>query len=428
MSEQAVERLVIVGANHRSSALAVRDALFIDDPEIPPALDWLRRRGLSEAAILSTCDRVEVIACGDHPAQVTTAALGLLAERAGMPPEDLAGQTYSLTGSAALRHLFSVASALDSLMIGEPHILGQLKAAHRLCRDAALCSADLETLLQGAYATAKRVRSETSIGEGPVSVAACAAQVARDLFGDLSRVRLLLAGGADMGDLIAETFQTHGVKSVTITARRAARADQLARALQAHTLPFEGLSAALSEAEVVVTAIGGRTWAVTEEAVRAALKRRRQRPILFIDAGIPGDVEAAVNRVDNAFLYDLDDLERLAEKGRAQREKAGQEAWAIVSAEVNAFLQRRAERTAVPTIAALHRLFEGERTRALAESHGDAEKATRLLIGRLLHHPSEVMRALASQGAGEELTAVETAIRHLFALGDADACKGEKGE
>lgn len=427
MSAQAVERLVIVGANHRSSALAVRDALFIDDPEIPGILEHLRQQGLTEAAILSTCDRVEIIACGDHPAQVSAVAAALFAGRAHLSADDLAGHLYTLTNAAALRHMMAVASALDSLMIGEPHILGQMKAAHRLSRDGGMCSADLDSLFQGAYASAKRVRSETTIGEGPVSVAACATQVARDIFGDLSRVRLLLAGGGDMGDLIAETFQGHGVKSVTVTARRAARAEQLARTLDAHMLPFDQLTPALSDAEVVVTAIGGRTWAITEEAVRAALKRRRQQPILFVDVGIPGDTEAAINKVDNAFLYDLDDLERLAEKGRAQREKAGQDAWAIVTAEVNAFLQRRAERSAVPTIAALHRLFESERSRALAESHGDAEKATRLLIGRLLHHPSEVMRALAAHDTKQQLAVVETALRQVFALGDADECKGDKG-
>jgi glutamyl-tRNA reductase len=277
-------------------------------------------------------------------------------------------------------------------------------------------------LLQAAYGCGKRVRSETSIGEGPVSVAACAVRVAKDLFGDLAPVRVLLAGGGDMGDLIAESLQGQGAHQVTVTARRRGRAEQLARALNAHCLPFDGLIPALPDAEVVITAIGGRTLAVTEEAVRGALKKRRQKPMLIIDVGVPGDVEAAVDRVDNAFLYSLEDLERLAEKGRAQREKTARDAWAIVAADVEVFFQRRAERSAVPVIAALHRHFDAERTRALAESHGDADKATRLLIGRLLHHPTEVLRALGSEGEG---AAAETLTRHLFGLGSPEECNGE---
>lgn len=422
MGQGAIERLVVVGANHRSSALVVRDALFIDDPDVPASLETLRQQGLSEVVLLSTCDRVEVLLCADDPAQAAAQAADFLAQRAGLSVEDLGSHLYTLAGDEALRHLFAVASSLDSLMIGEPHVLGQLKAAHRHSRDAALCGADLETLLQAAYGCGKRVRSETAIGEGPVSVAACAVRVAKGLFGDLAPVRVLLAGGGDMGDLIAESLQGQGAHQVTVTARRRGRAEQLARALNAHCLPFDGLSTALVDAEVVITAIGGRTWAVTEEAVRLALKKRRQRPMLIIDVGVPGDVEAAVDRVDNAFLYSLEDLERLAEKGRAQREKVARDAWAIVAADVDAFFQRRAERSAVPVIAALHRHFDAERTRALAESHGDADKATRLLIGRLLHHPTEVLRALGSDGDG---AAAETLTRHLFGLGSPEECNGE---
>lgn len=425
MSDRALERLVIVGANHRSSALSVRDSLFIDDPDIPPSLEILRHKGLTEAVLLSTCDRVEIILCADDPVHGAAVATDFLANRANLSQEDLSGHLYTLAGDAALRHLFAVAGSLDSLMIGEPHILGQLKSAHRHSRDGALCGPDLETALQAAYATAKHIRTETAIGEGPVSVAACAVQVASDLFGDLSRVRLLLAGGGDLGDLVAESLQGHGLKDVTVTARRRGRAEQLARTLDGHLIAFDHLTPALCDAEIVITAIGGRTWAVTDEAVRAALKKRRQRPILFLDIGIPGDVESAVDKIDNAFLYTLDDLERLAEKGRVQREHTAHDAWAIITREVDAFVQRRAERSAVPVIAALHRHFETERTRALAESHGDADKATRLLIGRLLHHPTAVLRALA--GTPEvDTEALDTLARQLFGLGSQDDCEGEE--
>lgn len=416
MTDRAVDRLLVVGANHRSSGLALRDALFVDDPEVPAALDDLRRRGFSEAMLLVTCDRIEVVAAADDVAATAVMAERWMADRAHRPPEDLHGQIYVLTGADAVRHLFAVAASLDSLMIGEPHVLGQVKAAHRLCREAALTGPDLDACLQAAFAAAKRVRTETAIAEGPVSVASAAVQTTRDLFGDPKRVRVMLAGGADMGDLVVEALQAAGASDVMVTARRAGRAEQMARIFDAHLLPFEGFAGSLAEADVVVTAIGGRTWAVTEEAVKAALKKRRQKPILFVDCGIPGDVEPAVNRVDNAFLFDLSDLERVAEQGRAQRESAARAAWDVVAAEVESFVRSRAERSAVPAIAALRRRFEAERARALAEAPNDADKATRLLVGRLLHLPSEELRALAARDA--DMASAEKLLERLFRLED----------
>lgn len=416
MTDRAVDRLLVVGANHRSSGLALRDALFVDDPEVPAALDDLRRRGFSEVMLLATCDRVEIVAAADDVATAAVLAQGWMADRAHRPPEDVSSQVYVLSGADAVRHLFAVAASLDSLMIGEPHVLGQVKAAHRLCREAALTGPDLDACLQAAFAAAKRVRTETAIAEGPVSVASAAVQTTRDLFGDPKRVRVMLAGGADMGDLVVEALQAAGASEVMVTARRAGRAEQMARIFDAHLLPFDGFAGSLAEADVVVTAIGGRTWAVTEEAVKAALKKRRQKPILFVDCGIPGDVEPAVNRVDNAFLFDLSDLERVAEQGRAQRESAARAAWDVVAAEVEAFVRSRAERSAVPAIAALRRRFEAERARALAEAPNDADKATRLLVGRLLHLPSEELRALAARDA--DMASAEKLLERLFRLED----------
>ncbi|MGC2855353.1 glutamyl-tRNA reductase [Novispirillum sp. DQ9] len=422
MGGRAVDRLLIVGANHRSSPLGLRDALFVEDAEMPSALAALRDAGLTEAMLLATCDRVEVIAAADDTAAAAARALAFLAARAGAEPAALGGRIYALTGAEAVRHLFAVASALDSLMIGEPHILGQVKAAHRLCRDAALSGPDLEACLQAAYGAAKRVRTETAVAEGPVSVASSATQTARDLFGDLVGVRVLhAAGGAEMGDLVVESLLAGGARDLRVTARRPSRAEHLARTLGGHVLPFDAFARGLVEAEVVVTGIGGRTWAVTEEAVKAALKARRQRPILFIDAGIPGDVEPVVDRIDNAFLYDLEDLERVAEQGRAGREAAARAAWAILAEEVETFLRTRAERSAVPAIAALHRRVEAERARALAEAGGDAERATRLLAGRLLHEPTRVLRDLAAADDMDEFKAAEALVRRLFGLDDEES-------
>ncbi|WP_404379676.1 glutamyl-tRNA reductase [Caenispirillum salinarum] len=419
MTDTAVSRLVVVGANHRSSSLALRDALFVEDAAVPGVLALLRDRcGLTQAMLLSTCDRVEVMAVDADPGACGAALTRVLAELAGMDPADAAGQIYTLTGEDAVHHGFAVAASLDSQIIGEPHVLGQVKAAWRLARDAGMAGAELEAVVQGAFACAKRVRSETAIAQGPVSVASSAVQTARDLHGDLDRTRGLIVGTGDMAELMAEAFQAAGLIRLTVTAPRDTLAEGLARRIDAHAMPFDRLPEALRASDVVVTAVGGRTYAITLEQVRDALRKRRQRPIFLVDAGIPGDIEPAVNREENAFLYDLDDLEHIALSGRAGREAAARAAWDVVGQEVAAFLKRRAARDAAPAITALRDHADALRAEALAAAGGDADKATRLLVNRLLHEPSRFLRDVAEGGDEDARRAAEVLLRRLFALHD----------
>jgi glutamyl-tRNA reductase len=407
-------RLVIVGANHRSASLTLRDALFVDDAASTAFLEGLKRAGLPEALVLSTCDRVEVwTVCDDAP--VAAQAVGeAFASRTNLDAATLSAHLYTLAGAEAVRHGFSVTCSLDSLVIGEPHVLGQVKAAHRLAREAGCCGSEVEAFLQAAFGVAKRVRSETAIGEGPVSIAAAAVQLARDLHGDLASCQGLLIGTGDMGELAAESLLAAGLGKLTVTAPRASRAESLSKTLDCHWLPFEGMRDALALADVVLTSVGGRTVVVTAEAVGNALKKRRRKPVFLVDAGIPGDIEPAVNRVDNAFLYDLADLEKVALEGRATREAAARAARQIVEAEVAGFMKGRAARAAVPAIVSLRQHFEETRDAVLAEAGGDAAEATRLLINRLLHSPSEAMKQIAAEGA--EWQAMEKTLKKLFRL------------
>lgn len=419
MTDTAVSRLVVVGANHRSSSLALRDALFVEDAAVPGVLAMLRDRcGLTQAMLLATCDRVEVMAVDPDPCARGAAVSRVLCEIAGIDPADAAGQMYTLTGEEAIRHGFAVAASLDSQIIGEPHVLGQVKAAWRLARDAGMGGPDLEAIVQGAFACAKRVRSETAIAQGPVSVASSAVLTARDLHGDLDRTRGLIVGTGDMAELMVEAFQAAGLTRLTVTAPRETLAESMARRIDAHAVTFDRLSEALAEADITITAVGGRRYAVTLEQVRDALRKRRQRPIFLVDAGIPGDIEPAVNREENAFLYDLDDLEHIALSGRAGRESAARAAWDVVEQEVAAFLKRRAAREAAPVITALRDHAEALRAEVLASAGGDADKATRLLVNRLLHDPSRFLRSLAENGNEDARRAAENLLRRLFALHD----------
>jgi glutamyl-tRNA reductase len=411
-------RPVVIGANHRSSSLALRDALFIDDAAQAGFLATLKAAGLSQMLVISTCDRVEVVTLHHDPDFVEAAVSRAFAEKAGIPPASLQGQLYALADEAAVRHCFAVASSLDSLVIGEPHVLGQVKACQRLSRDAGTCGPELEQLLGSAFAVAKRVRSETAVAERSVSIASAAVEFARDLHGELSGCDALLVGAGDMGELVAESLLAGGVRRLVVVAPRQSRAEAVAESLNCHVAAFEELPQLLVEADIVLTAVGGRHTVIGAEHITQALKKRRRKPIFLVDAGIPGDIDPAVNRVDGAYLYDLTDLERVALEGRASREQAARDAWAIVDAELAAYTKGRAARAAVPAITALRGRFELVREQVLSEAVGDPEWATRLLINRLLHEPSEAMKQIASSGdaAKAEWVAAERLLRRLFGL------------
>ena len=409
----AAARLVIFGTNHRSSPVALRDLLHVSEAALPAALAELAALGLGEVAILSTCDRFEVLAAAEPAAEPA-----LRRWVAGRAPEvALDGHLYLHRDEAAIRHLFSVASSLDSLVIGEPQVLGQVKASHRVSQAAGMIGRELEAVLQAAYGAAKRVRSETRVAERPVSLAAAAAQIARDVHGELDTASGLLIGIGDMGVLLAEHLKAAGVARLVVAAQSAARAEPVARQLGCNHAAMDQLEELLAASDVVVSAQGAGQYTLTAALMTRVLRRRRQRPIFLIDAAIPGDLAPDIDAVDGAFRYDLDALEAVAMAGRAKREAASKDAWRIVDDEVQAFQRARSERAAVPALAALRRHFELERERVLTAQPGvDAAEATRLLVNRLLHDPSEALRALAASGDDVEREQAESLIRRLFDL------------
>jgi len=300
-----------------------------------------------------------------------------------------------------------------------------------MARDAGMTGSELEAVLQAAYASAKRVRSETAIDERPVSIAAAAARLAQDLHGDLSRCTGLLMAGGDMGELVAKGLISAGLGHLMVTHPKESRAETAARNLDCHVVPFDTLAASLAEADIVLTSMGTRRYTVTADMVSSALRKRRHAPIFLVDTAIPGDIEPSVNRIEEAFLYDLNDLERVAMEGRAIREGEAVAARGIINAEVADFLRGRAERTAVPAVVRLRQHFETMRDGVLADAGDDAQKATRLLVNRLLHAPSEMLRRLAAEaaarddanakagnGADPDLETVEQTLRRLFGLGN----------
>ncbi len=419
MSGSAPARIpFVVGVNHRTGGLTLRDRLFVEDAATPPFLTSACAGGAAGAIVISTCDRVEIVGVSERPADAVTAVSGALAAHGEMTATDLAPALFSLHGEAAVRHLFRVASSLESVVIGEPQVLGQLKACHRIAVEAGHVPADLETLMQTAYACAKRVRTETAIGERPVSIAAAAIGLAREIHGDLAAVRALLVGTGDMGELIVQELVKAGLGGLSLVDPVPARAGAASARLGAAAMPMDRLAEVLAGADIVVAALGGRGHHLSADMVRGALKARRYRPQFLIDAALPRDIDPAVDRLDDAFLYDVQDLERLAMEGMASRENEAAKADAIVDADVAAYLRGRGARAATPALVALRRHVEGLRAEALREAGGDAEKATHLLVSRLLHAPSERLRELAADG--EDVAWLERTLRDLFRLTDAD--------
>lgn len=415
-------RLLVVGTDHRTAPTAWRDQFALIEANLSSELDRLRAKGFRDLTLLATCERVELITLGAETEATRRNFAEHLAERLGASPDQLASALYLHEGASALRHLFAVASSLESLVPGEPHILGQLRAAHRIASEAGLVGGGLEAALQGAFAAARRVRRETRIGERPGSLAAAAVELAREIHGDLDRAVGLLVGTGEMGELMLDQLRRAGLGRMIVSGAPPA-AEFVAARLSCPWVPFPPTDALLAEGDILIAATTGGSRMLSTGTMAAVLRQRRRRLVFVIDAAIPPTVEPAVNDLDGAFLYTLDDLERAATVGRAAREAAAAEAWAVLDDELAAYNRRQAERAAVPAVTALRTHFEAVRAALLRDQPGlDAEAATRLLVNRLLHAPSEVLRSLASS-AGDAAEA-EALARRLFRL---DRDEGDEG-
>jgi len=416
----ASARPYIVGANHRTADGRLREALFVEEARLDETYHALIAAGLAPAALLSTCDRVELHGLSPDPETAAARAEAFLAERANLAPERLDGAIYRLYDADAVGHLYRVAAALDSQMVGEAQILGQLKASVARAQELGALSADLGRLFQSAFQLAKRVRSQTKIGEGAVSVAAAAVRIAGDLHGDLSRRRGLVIGLGDVADVMIEQFERAGLSDFDMTGP-SRRTERAAVRRGRHFVPYDRLVDALTHADVVVTAGGLGRYLVAPNVMDEALERRRRRPILLLDCGVPQDVDPATDELEEVFLYTLPDIEKLAERGQLDRKSEAEEAARMARGAVMEWRRTQAERDAIPALTALRDHFEAVRATLLAQHpRADAEEATRLLINRLLHRPSEALRDIAGEGGAADLRDVVTVNRvvaRLFRVG-----------
>ncbi|MBM4382943.1 MAG: glutamyl-tRNA reductase [Deltaproteobacteria bacterium] len=427
--------LLLLGLSHRTAPLELRERYAVDDAQ-PALAKLVRAAEIEEAVVLSTCNRVEVLVA-TRDLDAARVRLRAFFERELAPDEaprarELEGALYELHDTAAVRHAFRVACAVDSQVVGEPQILGQVKDAYRAAVASGACGPILSRLYQRAFATAKRVRNETKISERPISVARVAVQLAEQIFESLQDKSALLVGAGEMIELALETLVKSGLAQVRVANRTPARAAALATRFGASAHGLGELPQLLAASDVVLTCIGGHEPILTASHFSLALHERRERPIFAIDIGVPRNIAPAANELEGVYLYDLDDLQGVARANAEERRREVEHAEAIVLEEQQRFDGWLGALAAVPTIRAL--VDRGEAVRAaeleralagltLGEREREAvEAATRAIVSKLLHAPLAKLRAEQDREAG--LAQLEAA-RGLFGLDDASEAEEE---
>lgn len=400
--------LYTLGINHRTAPVAIRERLSFDPEQVPAALASLRHLpGVSEAAIVSTCNRTEIYAYLDGEGAEAALADWLVAARSAEDP-GVSERFYHHAGEAAARHLFRVASGLDSLILGEPQILGQIKQAYALAQTAGSAGHLLHRLFQQAFAVAKRVRTDTRIGAHPVSVAYAAVHLTRQVFADFQRLTALLIGAGDTIELAARHLREQGTRRIIIANRTVSRAQQLAETFGGYAIGLPQIGMHLAEADLLIASTGSPEPLVNRAMVAAALRERKRRPMLMVDIAVPRDIAAEVAELPDVYLFTIDDLKNVVEENLRSRRVAAEEAEAIIEVQVRHFMEQLRGLNAVPTIRALRAQASELREHTLAQARhmlaaGVApEEALRYLAetltNRLLHAPTAYLRQAAHEG------------------------------
>ena len=426
--------LLLVGMSHRTASLELRERFALEDPRAVLA-KLVASPEIDEAVLLSTCNRVEVAVWTREPDAARLRLRScfereLASDGAPIRSGELDAALYELVDGAAIRHVLRVACAIDSLVVGEPQILGQVKDAYRAAVACGACGPILGRLYPCAFATAKRVKNETRLAERPISVARVAVELARQIFESLEDKAALLVGAGDMIELALESLRRHGLGAVRVANRTPARASALAARFGASAHGLDELPELLRRSDLVLTCIGGDRPLLTAALVREALRERGHRPLFAIDIGVPRNVDPAVNQLDNVYLYDLDDLSAAAESNARERQREVEQAETIVLAEQQRFEGWLTALAAVPTIRALvaraEEIRRGELERGLAgvaldpKATAAVEALTRGIVNKLLHAP---LSRLREELEGEAGLAHLEAARSLFALDE----EGEGG-
>ncbi|MGA1844187.1 MAG: glutamyl-tRNA reductase [bacterium] len=419
--------ICLVGASHHTTPIEVRERLAFSPQQVPAALKGIHGLpSIRECLIISTCNRTEVVAVIKKEGTGIREIGEYLLDFHKLDARDLPQGFYHHLGIDAARHLFRVTSSLESMVVGEPQILGQVKDAIQCAQETGTVGPLLNNLMNQALRVAKKVRTETGIAQNAVSVSFAAVELARKIFGELADKVVLLIGAGEMSELAARHLIGNGVTTILVANRTMSRAQELARLFGGEPVPFDRINETLDQADIVITSTGAPHLILTRSDITAALHRRKNRPMFLIDIAVPRDIDPEANKCDNVYLYDIDDLQMVVEANIKERQKEAKRASEIIDQELERFAKECALTKAVPTISQLSTRMEEIRARELQKAfsrlsgleNGQREvldAMTRAMIKKILHHPIARLKGAENP---KDLDALINAARELFGLKD----------
>jgi glutamyl-tRNA reductase len=417
--------IYLLGTSHKTAEVEFREKLAFPCDALPAVLKDLKAaEGISEGLILSTCNRTEILAVAPSSQSVFNAMLGFLSEASRIPLENKQNYFYRKIGEDAIKHLFRVAAGLDSMVLGEPQILGQVKNAFRVAAEESTTGVILNRLLNHSFVVGKRVRTETALGTGAVSVAYAAVELAQKIFRDLSAQSALLIGAGETGELTALHLREKGIGKMYIANRTHEKAVELARKLEGEAVEFSRMAEIFPLANIIIGAASAPQYLVRPRDLEGVLHKRRGHPLFMVDIGVPRDFDPEINKLESVFLHDIDDLQQIIDRNLEKRHQEIPKAYAIISDEIQNFLEWKKNLQVTPTIVSLREKMEQIRQAELSKqrhkmSDSEFEKAdliSRAVMNKFLHNPMVQLKKYGN-GRVDGLKRIDV-VRELFNLED----------
>ncbi len=405
-----MREIILIGLNHKTAPVEVRECLAFNGDETQIALkELLSQPSINEAILISTCNRIEVLLTADESPKAVEAAKTFVSGFKNVPVADFESSLYLYNGDEAVRHLFRVASSLDSMMVGEPQILGQIKEAYRTATTIKSSGVVLNRLLHKTFFVAKRVRSETGIGDHAVSISYAAIELGKKIFGSLENKEVLLIGAGEMAELAVEHLLRNRSGRITVANRTFERGVELARRFRGSAARFEEISDVLSRVDIIISSTGSPDYVVRRDQIKPLMRKRRNRPLFFIDIAVPRDIDPAINRISNVYVYDIDDLKGVVDDNIEDRNQEAIKAERIIDEAVIRFNQWHASLEVVPTIIDIRKksdeLMQAELAKTInalspmPEKNRQAiENMARALVNKLLHAPTQFLKQNGCHG------------------------------
>lgn len=404
-----MSEIVLLGLNHKTAPVELRECIAFTADQSEVALESLKNNpAVSEVVLYSTCNRVEVLLVTTQTSAAVKAAKEFISRFNEIPLADFEDALYVHIGNDAVRHIFRVAASLDSMVVGEPQILGQIKEAYRLSTQKKTSGVILNRLLHRTFFVAKRIRSETGIGGHAVSISYAAIELGKKIFGSLDGKKVLLIGAGEMAELAVEHLIRNRASNIRVANRTFQRAVKLSERFDGSPIRMEELTATLSDVDIVISSTGSRDFILQRAQIKAVMRQRRNRPLFFIDIAVPRDIDPAINRLSNTYVYDIDDLKGVIAENIEDRQREAVKGERIVDEAVIRFRQWYVSLDVVPTIKALRQkletIAEAEVKKTLQsgiisdEGRQAVERMTQALINKILHDPTDVLKRDGCQG------------------------------